>query len=69
MGGLALSEKSLTERDQDLGDQFLEGLFDFRLQQKLYEDETDCNFCEVLYRAQELELIQKTSEERRRPLL
>ena len=66
---LALSEKSLTERDQDLRDQFLDGLFDFRLQQKLYEDETDRNFCEVLYRAQELEIIQKNSEERRRPLL
>ena len=45
------------------------GLIDFRLQRKLYEDETDRNFCEVLYRAQELELIQKTSEERRGPLL
>ena len=57
LGDLALSEKSLAERDQDLRDQFLDGLFDFRLQQKLYEDETDRNFCEVLYRAQELELI------------
>ena len=69
LGGLALSENSLTERDQDLRDQFLEGLFDFRLQQKLYEDETDRNLCEVLYRAHELELIQKNSEERRGPLL
>ena len=69
LGDLALSEKSLTEKDQDLREQFLEGLFDFRLQQKLYEDQTDRNFCEVLYRAQELELIQKNSEERRGPLL
>ena len=69
LGDLALSEKSLTEKDQDLRDQFLDGLFDFRLQQKLYEDETDRNFCEVLFRAQELELIQKNSEERRGPLL
>ena len=69
LGDLALSEKSLTERDQDLRDQFLDGLFDFRLQQKLNEDETDRNFCEVLYRAQELELIQKNSEQRRGPLL
>ena len=68
LGDLALSEKSHTERDQDLHDQFLDGLFDLRLQQKLYEDETDRNFCEVLYRAQELELIQKNSE-RRGPLL
>ena len=69
LGDLALSEKSLIERDQDLREHFLEGLFDFRLQQKLYEDQTDRNFCEVLYRAQELELIQKNSEERRGPLL
>ena len=55
---LALSQKSLTERDQDLRYQFLGGLFDFRLQQKLHEDETDRNLCEVLYRAQELQLIQ-----------
>ena len=65
LGDLALSEKSLTEKDQELRDQLLEGLFDFRLQQKLYEDEIDRNFCEVLYRAQDLELIQKNSEERR----
>ena len=69
LGDLALSEKSLAERDQDLRDQFLAGLFDFRLQQKLYEDEADRNFCEVLYRAQELELIQKNSQERRGSLL
>ena len=69
LGDLALSEKSLKERNQDLRDQFLDGLFDFRLQQKLYEDETERNFCEVLYRAQELELMQKTSEQRRGPLL
>ena len=64
LGDLALSEKSFRERDQGLRDQFLEGLFNSRLQQKLYEDETDRNFCEVLYRAQELELIQKNSERR-----
>ena len=69
LGDLALSEKSLTERNQDLRDQFLDGLFGFRLQQKLYEDETDRNFCGGLYRAQELELIQKNCEERRGPLL
>ena len=45
LGDLALSEKPITERDQDLRDQFMDGLFDFRLQQKLYEDETDRNFC------------------------
>ena len=30
LGDLALSEKSLTERDQDLRDQFLDGLVDLR---------------------------------------
>ena len=57
LGDLALSEKSLIERDQDLRDQFLDGLFGFRLQQKLFEDETDRTFFEVLYRVQQLELI------------
>ena len=58
IGDLALCEKTLGEKDKDLRDQFLEGFFDSRLQQKLYEDETNRNFCEVLQRAQELELIQ-----------
>ena len=40
-------------------DQFLEGPFDSRFLQKLYEVETNCNFCEVLLRAQELERIQE----------
>ena len=69
LGDLTLSEKSLTERDEELRDQFLGGLLGFRLQQNLYEDETDRNFCEVLYRAQELQLIQRNSEQRRGPLL
>ena len=47
LGDLALAEKSLTERDQNLQDQFSEKVLDFRLQQKLYEDETDRNFCEI----------------------
>ena len=58
---LALCEKMLEEKDKDLRDQFLEGHFDSRLQQKLYEDETNRNLCEVLQRAQELELIQKNA--------
>ena len=41
----------------------MEGLFDARLQQKLYEDEENRNFCEVLQRAQELELIQKNARD------
>ena len=60
---LALSEKTIDERDKDLRDQFLEGLFDAGLQQKLYEDEANCNFCEVLQQAQELELIQKNARD------
>ena len=35
LGDLALCEKTLEEKDKDLRDQFLEGLFDSRLQQKL----------------------------------
>ena len=61
LGDLALCKKTLEEKDKDLRDQFLEGLFDSRLQQKLYEDERNRNCCEVLQRAEELELIQKNS--------
>ena len=63
LGDLALSEKTIDERDKDLRDQFLEGLFDASLQQKLYEDEANRNFCEVLQQAQELELIQKNARD------
>ena len=35
LGDLALSEKTLEEKDKELRDQFFEGLFDSRLQQKL----------------------------------
>ena len=45
LGDLVLCEKTLEEKDKDLRDQFLEGLFDSRLQKKLYEDETNRNFC------------------------
>ena len=63
LGDSALCEKTLEEKDKDLRDQFLEGLFDSRLQQKLYEDETSRNFCVVLQRAEELELIQKNARD------
>ena len=63
LGDLALCKKTLEEKDKDLRDQFLERLFHSRLQQKLYEDETNRNFCEVLQRAQELELIQKNARD------
>ena len=63
LGDLALCEKTLEEKDKDLRDQFLEGLFDSRLQQKLYEDETNRIFCEFLQRAQKLELIQKNARD------
>ena len=35
LGDLALCEKTLEEKDKDMRDQFLEGLFDSRLQPKL----------------------------------
>ena len=63
LGYLALCEKTLEEKEKDLRDQFLEGLFDPRLQQKLYENETNRNFCEILQRAHELELIQKNARD------
>ena len=60
---LALCDKTLEEKDKDLRDQFLEGLFDSRLQQKLYEVETNHIFCEVLQCTKELELIQKNARD------
>ena len=63
LGDLALSEKTIDERDKDLRDQLLEGIFDARLQQKLYKNEANRNFCEVLQRTQEFELIQKTARD------
>ena len=61
LSDLALSGETLEGIDKDRLDRFLEGLFDSRLQQKLYEDETNLNFCEALQRAQQLELIQKNA--------
>ena len=43
-------------------DQFIEGLFDSRIQSKLYEDARDCDFEETLQRAQELGIVQKSQE-------
>ena len=63
LGDLALCEKTLGEKDKDLRDQFLEGLFDSRLRQKLYKAETNRNFCEVLQRRKKLELIQKNARD------
>ena len=65
LGDIAFSDQPLREREREMRDQFLEGLFDSRLQQKLYEDERDRNFYETLQRAQELEVIQKSAESRR----
>ena len=62
-GDLALCEKTLEEKDRDQLDQFLEGIFDSRFLQNLYEDETNRSFCEVLQRAKELELIQKNARD------
>ena len=47
LGDLALSKETLEENAKDLRDQFqfLEGLFDSKLQQKLYDGETNRNFC------------------------
>ena len=46
-------------------DQFIEGLFDSRIQLNLYEDERNRDFGETLQRAQELEVIHKTHESKR----
>ena len=45
--------------------QFIEGLFDSRIQINLYEDERDRDFGETLQRAQDFEIIHKTHESKR----
>ena len=62
---IAFPEKPLREREKDMRDQFIEGLFDSRIQTKLYEDERDRDFGETLQRAQELEIFHKTQESKR----
>ena len=62
---IAFPEKPLRERERDMRDQFIEGLFDSRVQINLYEDERDRDFGETLQRAQELEIIHKTQESRK----
>ena len=46
-------------------DQFIERLFDSRIQIELYEDERDHDFEETLLRAQELEIVHKTDKSKR----
>ena len=65
LADIAFPEKPLRERERDMGDQFIEGLFDSRIQINLYEDERDRDFGETLQRAQELEIIHKTHESKR----
>ena len=51
LGDLAVTEKMLEEKDKDLRDQFLEGLFDSTSPRKMFEDGRKRNFCEILQRA------------------
>ena len=49
--------------ERDMRDQFIEGLFDSRVQLNLFEDERDRDFEETLQRAQELEVIHSRTHE------
>ena len=61
LGQSAVFEKTLQEKEKYLRNQILEWIFESRLRQKLYVDETNRNFCEVLPQARQLELIQKNA--------
>ena len=65
LADIAFPEKPFREREREMRDQFIEGLFDSRIQTNLYEDERDRDFGETLQRAQELEIIHKTQESRK----
>ena len=62
LADIAFTEKPLRKRERDMRDQFIEGIFDSRIQTNLYEDERDRDFRETVKRAQELEIIHKTQE-------
>ena len=61
-------KKTIDERDKDLRDEFIEGFFDARLQQKLYEDEANRNFCEVLQLEMLSSAVRSQSGARKRAL-
>ena len=61
LGQSAVFEKTLQEKEKYLRNQILEWIFESRLQQKLYVDETNRIFCDVLPQARQLELIQKNA--------
>ena len=65
LADIAFPEKTLRERERDMRDQFIEGLFDSRIQLNLYEDERDRDIGEILQRSQELEIVHKTHESKR----
>ena len=65
LADIAFPEKPFREREREMRDQFIDGLFDSRIQINLYEDERDRDFEETLQRAQELEIIHKTQESRK----
>ena len=65
LADIAFPEKSPREKERDMRDQFIEGLFDFRIQINLFEDERDRDFGETLQTAQELEILHKTHESKR----
>ena len=48
LADIAFPEKSLRERERDMRDQFIEGLFDSRIQLSLYQDKRDRDFGETL---------------------
>ena len=62
---IVFPETPLREREREMKDQFIEGLFDSRIQIELYEDERDHDFGETLLRAQELEIVHKTDKSKR----
>ena len=62
LGDLALSGKTLEEKDKDLRDQFLEVLFDSTIQQKLYEDETNRIFVKFCRAHKNCKWSRKTQE-------
>ena len=66
---IAIPETLLRERELDMRDQFVQQIFDSKLQTKLCEDERDRDFQGTMQRAQELELFHRTQESKRERIL
>ena len=66
LADIAFPKKLLREGERDMREQFIKGPFDSRIQIILHEDERDCDFGEILQKAQEFEIIRNALDQKER---